>query len=82
MASPEHRSADILPWPIDHERRPRYVTPTLYNTVEEQRRIAAVVAANRRDLRIMRWQARIQWSCIAIAVATVFYFIFQAGRGL
>ncbi len=95
MASHHQRSADVLPFPVDHAG-PRFVRPMreldmargdqfnidLYSTLEEQRRIAAIVAEVERERRIERLQVRIGWACIALASLTILYFIFQAGRGM
>jgi hypothetical protein len=51
-----------------------------YAGLEEQERRAAVEADTRRDLRVMRWQARVKWGCIVLVYALLAYFSFQIGR--
>jgi hypothetical protein len=52
-----------------------------YAGLEEQERRARVEADVRRDIRIMRWQARVKWGCLLLAYAAIFYFAVQMGRG-
>jgi hypothetical protein len=50
----------------------------IFEPEELQRRIAAVQADERRDMRIMRWQRRIRLFCLFVAWATVIYFAMQS----
>jgi hypothetical protein len=91
----QYGNDNVVPF-RDYVERPRFVRPMapevmaramgepvdLYRSLDEQQRIARVAADVRRDLRIMRLQAFIQWASIGIAVGTILYFIFQAARGL
>jgi hypothetical protein len=52
----------------------------IFEPEDLQRRIAAVQADERRDMRIMRWQRRIRLFCLFVAWATVIYFAMQFKR--
>lgn len=86
------------PFPfVDYPEPTRYVRPVspvamaeatrddnldLYRTLEEQERIARVVADIRRDDRVLFWQRTIKCAAILLIYALLAYFSFQIGRGL
>lgn len=91
MASHEHRSADILPWPVDHERSPRFVPPVDPTTVEraynergqhfvdEDEGVYEFMRETRASVR--RLVHRVGIVCYVVAVSAACYFAFQLGRG-
>jgi hypothetical protein len=55
----------------------------LYQSLEDQARIAAIVAEiDAADARLRRLQATVKWFAILLAYALIVYFTFQLGRGL
>jgi hypothetical protein len=55
----------------------------LYQSLEDQARIAAIVAEiDAADARLRRMQATVKWFAILLAYALIVYFTFQLGRGL
>lgn len=62
------------PPPVDFDSR-----PDPYAGLEEAARRAAVEADCRRDIRIMRWQARVKWGCIVLFYVLLAYFSFRIG---
>lgn len=93
MSPPHHPcNADILPWPVDYERAPRFVPPIDPTTIErvydecgrhfvdEDEGVYEFMRETRASVR--RLIHRVGFVCYIVAVLTACYFAFQLGRGL
>jgi hypothetical protein len=79
------RSDNLRPpvHPIPDEHLNAIFGVNLYQSLEDQARIAAIVAEiDAADARLRRLQATVKWFAILLAYALIVYFTFQLGRGL
>jgi hypothetical protein len=73
----------VRPLPDEHLNAIFGEPVNLYQSLEDQARIAAIVAEiDAADARLRRMQATVKWFAILLAYALIVYFSFQMGRGL